>query len=209
MNLERLRLEIKSIIEISEKRRVDFLPEETLKNIQKLIEAAKDSSFKVIETMKRTNFPIAQGYAALKLNEVEKAYKELMGMKNANISMAIGDLISILIEMEEGRIPVSEIYVFDSKAIQKTNQEHLNDFTPFDDSLLLKVVNSEDFIHGFEATKFIKECECGNKITSINVRKNQEAIDIEEMAFCLEFECQVCGKTYKLNIEEIDEDDID
>ena len=54
-----------------------------------------------------------------------------------------------------------------------------------------------------------KECECGNKITSINVRKSQEAIDIEEMAFCLEFECQVCGKTYKLNIEEIDEDDID
>lgn len=122
MNLEKLRLEIKSIIEISEKRRVDFLPEETLKNIQELIEAAKDSSFKVIEKMTRKNFPIAQGYTQLKLNEIEKAYKKLMGIKNSNLSMAIGDLMTILIEMEAGSIPISEIYVFDSKSIQKTTQ---------------------------------------------------------------------------------------
>lgn len=202
MKHEALRLEIKDILEKSEKLKTKFEETEILDDLRDLVLAAQVVTGKVLDCQKNS---IALTFNQLKMQNVYRAYNKLMGKRKLNLSYAIGDLITMLIEMDAGRQPVKEIFVLDSKSI--VIEESVNElFNRKDSDFLIKVVNPKEILNYNQNVTFEKECDCGETLSLTYIGK-KGTIDIDSMAFCNSFSCNKCGKEYAMQLEELEEGD--
>ena len=202
MNNEALRLEIKDILEKSEKLKTKFEETEILDDLRDLVLAAQVVTEKVIDCQKNS---IALTFNQLKMQDVYRAYNKLMGKRELNLSYAIGDLITMLIEMDAGRQPVKEIFVLDSKSIViEESADEL--FNRKDSDFLIKVINPKEILNYNQNVTLEKKCDCGESISLTRIGK-KEPIDLDALAACDTFKCEKCGKFYTLCFEEHEEEE--